>query len=81
MADGRRSRIGALGEATSSRNQVMTYPCDVGILKPSPPTMLKVAYVHAQPEPTLNLPSAYPQPTASQEEPTEAHGTVTRHGG
>ena len=37
--DGRRSRIGALGEATSSQNQVMTYPCYVRILKPSPPTI------------------------------------------
>ena len=34
--DGRRSRVGALGEATSSQNQVMTYPCYVMILKPSP---------------------------------------------
>ena len=36
---GRRSRVGALGEATSSQNQVMTYPCYVRISKPSPPTI------------------------------------------
>ena len=35
----RRTRVGALGEATSSQNQVMTYPCYVRISKPSPPTI------------------------------------------
>ena len=30
--------VGALGEATSSQNQLMTYPCYVGISKHSPPT-------------------------------------------
>ena len=35
----RRSRIGALGEATSSKDQVMTYPYYVRILKPSPATI------------------------------------------
>ena len=34
-----RSRVGALGEATSSQNQVMTYPYYVRILKPSPHTI------------------------------------------
>ena len=29
----------ALGEATSSKTQVMTYPYYVGILEPSPPTI------------------------------------------
>ena len=35
----RGSRIGALGEATSSQNLVMTYPCYVRIAKPSPLTI------------------------------------------
>ena len=37
--DVRRSCVGARGEATSSQNQVMTYPYYVKILKPSPPTI------------------------------------------
>ena len=37
--DGRRSRIGARGKATSSKSQVMTYPEYVRTLKPSPPTI------------------------------------------
>ena len=37
--DRHRSRVGALGEATSSKDQVMTYPYYVRILKPSPPTI------------------------------------------
>ena len=37
--DGRRSRVGARDEATSSKDQVMTYPYYVGILKHSPPTI------------------------------------------
>ena len=36
---GRRSCVGARGEAASSQNQVMTYPYYVRILKPSPPTI------------------------------------------
>ena len=36
---GRRSRVGALGEATSSQNQEMTYPCYVRVSKPYPPTI------------------------------------------
>ena len=31
--------IGARGETTSSKSQVMTYPYHVGILKHSPPTI------------------------------------------
>ena len=31
--------IGARGETASSKNQVMTYPDCVGVLKPSPPTV------------------------------------------
>ena len=36
---GCRSPVGARDEVTSSKDQVMTYPYYVGILKPSPPTI------------------------------------------
>ena len=35
--DGRRSRIGAHGKATSSKNQETAYACYARIFKPSPP--------------------------------------------
>ena len=38
---GGKSRIGARDETTNSKVQVMTYPCYVRILKPSPPFIQK----------------------------------------
>ena len=69
---GHRSRVGALGEATSSKDQVMTYPYYVRILKPSPPTIY-----HGQVLAWGSHTGSYRSAMSKSKEPTISHDRKT----